>query len=168
MFLSLRDAQSLIVFRVAIKNTTRNDVIQMMHTIECAQNAIQCAYENIRDDKSISNELRNTILNANNSRSIYNIASSYIDDKMIDCECEYAYATIIENELRDLYRNSHFLNFQIKCYYIKSIDLYHVAYSMTYDDNSIAFESMIVRFEYFKSTMSTFHNFEMINEIDIY
>lgn len=129
----------------------------MLHTINCVQNAIQCARENLRDAN-----IHTT------TRMIYIVANDYIDESTITCTCVYEYSSIIENELRDLYRESHFINFQIKSHYVEQFDVYHVAYSTTYDDNSIAFESMIVKFNYFQNSRSSFRNFDMINEIDIY
>ena len=127
----------------------------MLHTINCVSNAIKCTYEN------------NAHATQTTTREFYEIANMYIDESIVTCVCNYERISIIENELRELYKFAHVYNFQIKSSYIEQFDIYHVAYSHTYDDNSIAFESMIVKFNDEKS-FKTFHNFDMLNEIDLY
>lgn len=141
------------------------------HTIECAQNAIQCAYENVRDaniDISLRNEKYNTNekLIDNSTKSIYEIASTYIDDE--SCVCEYEYASRIERELRELYVNAR-VNVSIKSRYVRAIDMFHVICDIYYyDDNEHQTFAMICDINDVTQFNSNFDNFKMIDEIEIY
>ena len=139
----------------------------MLHTINCVQNAIQCARENIRDyDASYMNDERKQRA-LNDSKYVYDVANSYIDESMITCVCNYEKMTLIENELRELYRFAHARNFTFKSNHVEN-ETFHVAYSITYDDNEKQFVTMIVKFDDTKHVYKTFNNFIVMNEIEIY
>ena len=133
----------------------RNDVIEMMHTIECAQNAIQCARENN------ANATHTTTI------EFFEIANMYIDENIVTCVCEYEYASRIERELRALYSNV--VEFRIKTKYVREYDLYNVVYAYKYDsfDTSNFIESMIVKFDDTKHSMKLFETFVVVNEFSI-
>lgn len=132
----------------------RNDVIEMMHTIECAQNAIQCARENN------ANATHTTTI------EFFEIANMYIDENIVTCVCEYEYASRIERELRELYSNVR--EFQIKTKYVREYDLFNVVFTYKYDyDYANEIYSMIVKFDDKKHSMKIFDNFVVINEFTI-
>lgn len=139
----------------------------MKHTILCAQNAIQCARENTRDDSTIDDDVRARKLN--DSQYIYDVANYYIDTQSITCVCEYEHASQIHIELRELYRFAHSTNFEFRAKYIESIDVYHVIYEITYDDATTQTTSMIVRHNDYKnkSTFENFTTFDLLNDIEI-
>ena len=129
-------------------------MIEMMHTIECAQNAIQCARENN------ANATHTTTI------EFYEIANMYIDENIVTCVCEYEYASRIERELRDLYSNVR--EFQIKTKYVREYDLFNVVFTYKYDyDYANEIYSMIVKFDDKKHSMKIFDNFVVINEFTI-
>ena len=138
----------------------------MRHSIHCALNAINCAYENIYDDETQLIETR--IAKMNDTQYVYDVALSYIENDSINCVCVYEHSTMIENELRELYRFAHLINFECKMIYVQTFDLYHLIYTLTYDDNEKTTTSMIVRFNDDKSTMKSFETFELINDIEIW
>lgn len=144
----------------------------MMHTINCIQNAIQCAFENVRD-ANIDTQYYNRRFAQNNefiddsTKNIYEIACTYIDDDTITCVCEYEYASQIERELRELYVHAN-ANVSIKSRYVREIDLFHVICDIHYyDDNEHQMFAMICDVNDVTKYNSSFDTFKMINEIEI-
>lgn len=144
----------------------------MMHTIDCIQNAIQCAFENVRD-ANIDTQYYNRRFGTNNefiddsTKNIYEIASTYIDDETITCTCEYHYASLIKIELRDLYVNAN-ANVSIKTRYVKQIDMFHVICDIHfYDENEHQIFAMICDVNDVTKYNSSFDTFKMIDEIEI-
>lgn len=129
----------------------------MKHDIECVLNAIECATLNARDAHVELSTIQ-----------IYDVANMYINDDVISCECTQRLIKRIENEIRELYTNTH--NFEFKCERINDTTMFHVLYAFDefIDSNSYKYmNSMIIETNNVTTFNSNFKNFRSLNELYI-